>query len=73
MNSLFFHFCQVGPDKDYKSNLTSVPDRGKVKLSLCLTKHLATKRHWGREATAPRILNLGIISRWVVSFTTRPL
>jgi len=41
----------------------------KVKLSLCVTKHHATKMYWGSIGTAPRILNQGI--RWgrVVSFT----
>jgi hypothetical protein len=38
-----------------------------VKLSLCLTKHLAT----GDGEIAPRILDLGTRKRWVVSFTPR--
>jgi hypothetical protein len=52
---------------------------------LCFTKYQATKtnavlnqapRHeeiWGSGGIAPRILNLGTIWRWVVSFTPRLL
>jgi hypothetical protein len=45
----------------------------KVKLSLCLTKHHAMKAYWESGCIAPRILDLGTIRRWVVSFTPRPL
>jgi hypothetical protein len=45
----------------------------KVKLSLCLTKHHATKAYWGSGDTAPCIFYLGSRWRWVVSFTPRPL
>jgi hypothetical protein len=31
----------------------------KVKVSLCLTKHLAMKPHWGSGGIAPRNLDLG--------------
>jgi len=44
-----------------------------VKLSLCLTKHHAMKTYWGIGGISPRILNLGIRWRWVVSFTPRPI
>jgi hypothetical protein len=47
--------------------------KGKVKLSLCLTKHHAMKAYRGNEGIAPRILDLGTRWRWVVSFTVRPL
>jgi hypothetical protein len=47
--------------------------KGKVKLSLCLTKHHAMKMYWVRGGTAPRILDLGARWRWMVSFTPRPL
>jgi hypothetical protein len=43
----------------------------KVKLSLFLTKHHATK-YWGSGGIVPRI-NLCTRGRWVVSFTPRPL
>jgi len=42
-----------------------------VKLSLCLTKHRATKTSWGNGGIAPRILNTRL--RWVVSLKLRPL
>jgi hypothetical protein len=47
----------------------------KVKLSLCfyITEHHAMKAYWGSGGIAPRILDLGIRWRWVVSFTLRPL
>jgi hypothetical protein len=45
----------------------------KVKLSLSLTKHHAMKTRRGSGGIAPRILDLGIRWRWVVSFTPRPL
>jgi hypothetical protein len=45
----------------------------KLNLPLCLTKHLAMKRYWGRERIAPRILDLGTRWRWVVSFTSQSL
>jgi hypothetical protein len=45
----------------------------KVKLSLCLSKHHAMKTNSGSEGIAPRILDLGTIWRWVVSFTPQPL
>jgi hypothetical protein len=38
-----------------------------------LTEHQAMKAYWGSENIAPRILDLGIRWRWVVSFTPRPL
>jgi len=41
----------------------------KKSASLCLTKHHATKTYWGRGGIAPRILNLCVNWRWVVSFT----
>jgi len=40
-----------------------------VKLTLCLTKHYAMVTYWGTEGIAPRIFNLGIGWRFVVSFT----
>jgi hypothetical protein len=48
---------------------------GKVKgkLSLCLTKHHATKAYWESEGLAPLILDLGTRWNWVVSFTPQPL
>jgi hypothetical protein len=49
----------------------------KAKLSLCLAKCHARKTYpvlvWGSGGTAPRILNLGVRWRWVVSFTLRRL
>jgi hypothetical protein len=46
----------------------------KVKVkSLYLTKHHAMKTYWGCRGIAPRIPDLGIRWRWVVSFTPRPL
>jgi len=33
--------------------------KGKVKLSLCLTKNHAMKKYWGRRRITPRILDLG--------------
>jgi hypothetical protein len=45
----------------------------KVKLSLCLTKHHATKTCWESGCMAPRILDLGTRWRRVVSFTSQPL
>jgi len=45
----------------------------KVMLSLCLTKHHATKAYWERGGKAPRILDLGIRWRYVVSLTPRLL
>jgi hypothetical protein len=36
--------------------------KGKVKLSLCLTKHHAMKTYWGSGGIAPRIIDLG--TRW---------
>jgi hypothetical protein len=47
--------------------------RWKVKLSLCLTNHHVMKSYWGIGGVAPRILDLGTIWRWVVSFTPRLL
>jgi hypothetical protein len=45
----------------------------KVKVvSLILTEHHAMKAYWGSGGTAPRILDLGIRWRRVVSFTPRP-
>jgi hypothetical protein len=44
----------------------------KVKLSLYLTKHQATKTYWS-GGIVPRILDLGTRRRRVVSFTLRPL
>jgi hypothetical protein len=41
---------------------TQVKVKGKVKLSLCLTKHHAMKTYWGSGSIAPRILDLG--TRW---------
>jgi hypothetical protein len=35
---------------------------GKVKFSLCLTKHHAMKTYWGNGGIAPRVLDLG--TRW---------
>jgi hypothetical protein len=43
-----------------------------MKLSLCLTKHHTMKTS-GSGDIAPRILNLGIVWGWVVSFMLRPL
>jgi len=34
---------------------------GKVKLSLCLTKHHAMKTYWGSGGTTPHILDLSTI------------
>jgi hypothetical protein len=48
-------------------------DYCQVKLSLCLTKHWAMKTYWGRGGIAPRVIDLGVRWRWVVSFTPRPL
>jgi hypothetical protein len=48
-------------------------DNLKVKLSLCVTKHHATKMYWGSGGIAPRILDLGTRWRWMVGFTLRPL
>jgi hypothetical protein len=36
--------------------------KGKVKLSLCLTKHHSMKTYWGNGGVSPRILDLG--TRW---------
>jgi hypothetical protein len=44
----------------------------KVKLSLCLTEHRATKT-CGEWRYNSRILNLGTWCKWVISFTHRPL
>jgi len=44
----------------------------KVRLSLCLTKYYAMKT-WRSGGIAPRITNLGISYRSVVSFTSQPL
>jgi hypothetical protein len=46
---------------------------GKVKLSLCLTKHHAMKTCWGVEVWLHAFFYLGIRWRWVVSFTSQPL
>jgi hypothetical protein len=46
---------------------------GKVKLSLCWTKHHAMKTYWWSGGIVPHILDLGTRWRWVVSFTPRPL
>jgi len=45
----------------------------KVKLSLCFffTDPHAMKAYWRSGCVAPRILDLGTIWRWVVSFTPR--
>jgi hypothetical protein len=42
-------------------------------MSLCLTSHHAMKAYWGSRSIAPRILELGIRWRGVVSFTPRQL
>jgi hypothetical protein len=42
----------------------------KIKVSLSCPY---TWRHRGRKGVTPRILNMEIIRRWVVSFTPRPL
>jgi hypothetical protein len=55
----------------WKDNIRMV--KVKIKLPLCLTKHHAMKTYWGSGGIAPRILDLGIRWRWVVSFTHRPL
>jgi hypothetical protein len=39
-----------------------MPNKVKVKLSPCLTKHHAMKTYWGSGDIAPRILDLG--TRW---------
>jgi len=46
---------------------------GKVKLSLCWTKHHAMKTYWWSGGIVPRILNLGTRQRWMVSVKYRPL
>jgi hypothetical protein len=38
-----------------------------------LTEHHAMKAYWRNGSIAPRVLDLGIRWRWVVSFTARPL
>jgi hypothetical protein len=43
----------------------------KVKLFLCLIGHGFLKTFKGSGDIAPRILNLGILWRWVVSVTPR--
>jgi hypothetical protein len=48
-------------------------DDGKVKLSLCLTKHHSMKTYCGSGGIVPQILDLGTRWRWVVSFMPRPL
>jgi hypothetical protein len=45
----------------------------KVKLSLCLTKHYATKAYGGSGCIDSRFLDLGTSWKWVVSFTLLPL
>jgi hypothetical protein len=42
-------------------------------MSLCFTKYHVMETDWGCGGTDPHILNLGIIWRRVVSFTTRAL
>jgi hypothetical protein len=42
----------------------------KINLSLCLTKHHATKVYWGSRCIAPLILNLG--ARWGEWSASRP-
>jgi hypothetical protein len=46
--------------------------KGKVKLSLCLTKHHVMKTYCGSRGIAPLILDLGSRWRWVVSFMHWP-
>jgi len=69
--------------EDQKQKLTEVPQtltsgicdskrKVKVRLSLCLTKYYAMKT-WRSGGIAPRITNLGISYRSVVSFTSQPL
>jgi hypothetical protein len=43
-----------------------------LKVSLCLTDYHIIKPYWGGGGIAPRILDLGVRRRWVVSFTPRP-
>jgi hypothetical protein len=43
-----------------------------MNLSLCFTKHHATKMYWGSGGIAPHILNLGTGWRWLVSLTPQP-
>jgi hypothetical protein len=51
----------------------SLQVKGKVKLSLCLTKHHTMKTYRRSGCIAPCNLDLGTRWRWVVSFTPRPL
>jgi hypothetical protein len=46
--------------------------KGKVKLSLCFNTEPRREGVLGSGGIAPRILDLGTIWRWVVSFTPRP-
>jgi hypothetical protein len=39
------------------------------KLSLTLNQAPRHKEEWGSGGTAPRILNLGAVCMWMVSFT----
>jgi hypothetical protein len=43
-------------------SIRSVAGKGKLKLSLCLTKQHAMKTYWGSGGIAPRILDLS--TRW---------
>jgi hypothetical protein len=45
--------------------------KGKVKLSLCLTKQHAMKTYWGSGGIAARILELGTRWRWSASLPGR--
>jgi len=45
----------------------------KIKLSLCLTKHHATKTHCGSRSIAPRTFSIGTRLRRMISFMPRLL